>query len=132
VIGRTLLFRFAPRDGQSTLMKTPRFSFIFILTFCALLIAGCQASGIEQTRRNYRSVAPGMSEVELITLLGPPTHRARDFTRWERRSGPDNNYETTTLDVVFDRDGRVLSKKIKVAHHDAKSSVDFPNFPKNP
>jgi hypothetical protein len=75
-----------------------------------LTLTGCTSITFDQTPIEYRAITVGMTEAEVIARLGRPVWRRGNLTRWQSSPSPDVELGSR-VDVVFDRDGRVLSTK---------------------
>ncbi|HWA10741.1 MAG TPA: hypothetical protein VG838_14960 [Opitutaceae bacterium] len=109
------------------------------LVCLSLALAGCASARLaplplRTVLADYRSITAGMTEAEVVALLGSPDRIDRDGTRhwWEDRQPGSMMDHFAELDVKFDADSRVVTTKVRTGTDFNAGAGDSGAGPANP
>jgi hypothetical protein len=97
-------------------MKTSKLCLLAWLVCFACIVGGCRTESFEQNLKRFESIRRGMSEVEVVALLGEPVRQVSQVSEWEDLVKLGDEHEYALLLVAFDGQRRVI--EVHVSHTD--------------
>ena len=105
----------------------------------SLLLAGCTSTRINphplrQVMADYRSIEKGMTEEQVVALLGSPDRidQTGILHWWQDRSPNTSSTDYVELDVSVDGEGRVLTTAVRSGDEHYSDSVRDRDAPLDP
>ena len=107
-------------------MNTKNFVLLGVLVGGVLFTAGCTTMTRSRLLENSNRVQAGMTETEVIAILGLPDRNVAPFgwpkpvrlgsARWEVSEGPEFDQEVLRVEVIYDGKRQVVTKKVSSSH----------------
>ena len=105
----------------------------------SLLLTGCTSTRINphplrQVMADYRSIGKGMTEEQVVAVLGAPDRidKAGTLHWWQDRSPYTSSTDYVELDVNFDGEGRVVETAVRSGDEHYADSVRDRDSPLDP